>query len=72
MKTRTFKDPTMQRVYDNYRTADIKANRGRSDRAAYWNGREGLGEKYPHLKPARNTVIYAIYVAGVDRSKDDQ
>lgn len=71
MKTRKFKDPMMQRVYDHYRTAEISPNRGSSDRAAYWNGRENLGAKYPHLMPSRNTVIYAIYVAGVDRSGDD-
>jgi len=60
----------MQKVYDHYRTADIKANRGSSDRAAYWNGREGLGAKYPHLMPERSSITYAIYVAGVDAQAD--
>ena len=70
MKTRTFKNPQMQKVYDHYRTAEIKPDRNSSDRAAYWNGREGLGSKYPHLMPKRSFISYAIYVAGVDRSGD--
>ena len=70
MKTRTFKNAQMQKVYDHYRTADITANRGSSDRAAYWNGRENLGAKFPHLLPERSSVSYAIYVAGLDRSND--
>lgn len=70
MKTRKFKDSHTQKVYDHYRVANIKANRGSSDRAVYWNGREGLGSKYPHLLPERSSVSYAIYVAGVDRSAD--
>ena len=69
-RRRTFKDQMMQRAYDHYRHAEITDNRGSSDRAAYWNGRSSLGAQYPHLKPARNTIIYAIYVAGVDRQSE--
>lgn len=71
MKTRRFKNPQMQKVYDHYRTAEIADNRGSSDRAVYWNGRENLGAKYPHLIPSRSSLSYAIYVAGLDRSTDE-
>lgn len=71
MKTRKFKNPQMQKVYDHYRTADITENRGSSDRAAYWNGRANLGATYPHLMPSRSSISYAIYMAGVDRSADE-
>jgi len=67
---RHFKDSWMQQVYDHYRSADIKADRGSSDRAVYWDGREGKGKKYPHLIPMKNTLAYARYVAGVDRQAE--
>jgi len=63
---RTFKDPMMQRAYDHFRTAEIKPDRGSSDRAAYWNGREDLGARYSCVMPARSSLTYAIYMAGKD------
>ena len=69
---RKFKNPHMQKVYNHYLASDITANRGSSDRAAYWNGYEGIGLKYPHLLPERSSISYAIYVAGVDSARKDK
>ena len=67
MKTRKFKDPSMQRCYDHFRTANIKPDKGSSDRRAYWMGREG----YPAERVApRNSLSYAIWAAGADVRKD--
>ena len=64
---RKFKDPMMQRCYDHYRTADIREDKGSSDRRAYWMGREG----YPADRVApRNSLTYAIWAAGADVRHD--
>ena len=67
-RQRTFKDKWMQSAYEYYRIAtDIPINSRTLLSTAYWNGRDNVGAMCSHCMPVRNTISYAIYMAGRDR-----
>lgn len=76
-KVRTFKDPSMQKMYigcrmfgadksSNFYLANGLPHRGASHRAAYWNGRGGRRQALY----GRNRLVYAAWAAGQDDLKD--
>ena len=44
---------------------DGSQHKGAGHRCAFWNG-FNLGHKYPNLIPARNTLAYPCFKAGMD------
>lgn len=75
MRGRHFKDKGLQKCYDLGRKfgsdptstfyIEGRPRRGAGHRAAYWNGRSGMGERY-----VRNSQAYAFWAAGKDDLRD--
>lgn len=69
---RTYKDKTMQGVYDGYLAAASDTTsflyykgdprRGSATRCAFWNGYNGVNDVYT----AKNSLGHAAYMAGQD------
>ena len=74
MTTRKYKDPTLQRIYDHYRShppiKDGRRHRGSSDRASFWDGVDNM-RRGGRLLYLRISMGHVIYMAGRDSRNDD-
>ena len=72
---RQYKDPQNQRVYDHYREhppiKDGRRHRGSSDRAAFWNGVDGVALSGGRIPYRRLSYGWIIYMAGRDSRNDE-
>ena len=61
---RTYKDSRKQKIYNHYKSADIKRNILATDRHAYWFGRFGYND-YQAMVP-KDSQVYPAWAAGYD------